>query len=297
MRNLRLTLAYDGSEFFGWQIQPNVPTVQGTLVETLRRITGEKIWLWASSRTDAGVHALAQVAHFKTRSPIPAENLQRALNNLLPPSIRVFGVEEVPLEFHARWHAQAKTYRYRILRAPICPPFLRHTVYHYPFPLDEAAMVEAAPLFEGEHDFSSFGTWDPEEAEHSRVRTVFSSRLESVGSSPGFVGAGLQPGRKHAGEATALAAAGGFSEGELIYTVRGRAFLRYMVRKMVGTLLEIGKGRLKPDDIARLFEARDRSQAGANVPPEGLYLVAVDYPEPGAQLVPHTRSAESGQEE
>ena len=229
LRNLKLTLAYDGSDFFGWQIQPNVTTVQGTLVDVLRRITGERIWLYGSSRTDAGVHAEGQAANFKTRNPIPAENLQRALNNLLPPSIRAVKVEEAPLEFHARFHARAKTYRYRILRAPICPPFVCRFVYHYPLPLDDRAMTDVAPLFEGQHDFTTFGTWDPEEAEQSRVRTVYLSRLE-----------------RHDGEE------------ELVYTVRGRSFLRYQVRKMVGTLIEVGKGRLKPEDIPRLFEARDR---------------------------------------
>ncbi len=261
LRNLKLTLAYDGSEFFGWQIQPNVTTVQGTLVDVLRRITGERIWLYGASRTDAGVHAEGQVANFKTRNPIPTENLQRALNNLLPPSIRVMKVEEVPLEFQARWHARGKTYRYRILRAPICPPFVSRFVYHYPLPLDDRAMAEAAPLFEGQHDFTTFGTWDPEEAEQSRVRTIYSSRLERRDQ-----------------------------EEELVYTVRGRSFLRYQVRKMVGTLIEIGKGRLKPEDIPRLFEARDRSQSGFTAPPEGLCLVEVECP---AEIVAAPASAQS----
>ncbi len=261
LRNLKLTLAYDGSEFFGWQIQPNVTTVQGTLADVLRRLTGERIWLHGSSRTDAGVHAEGQVASFKTRNPIPPENLQRALNNLLPPSIRAVKVEEAPLEFHARFHARAKTYRYRILRAPLCPPFVCRFVYHYPLPLDDRAMADAAALFEGQHDFTTFGTWDPEEAEQSRVRTVYSSRLERRDK-----------------------------EEELVYTVRGRSFLRYQVRKMVGTLIEIGKGRLKPEDIPRLFEARDRSQSGFTAPPEGLCLVEVEC---SAEIVAAPASAQS----
>ncbi|MCI0403132.1 MAG: tRNA pseudouridine(38-40) synthase TruA [Acidobacteria bacterium] len=260
-RNLKLTLAYDGSEFFGWQLQPDVPTVQGTLVDVLRRLTGEKIWLWGSSRTDAGVHAEGQVANFKTRNPIPPENLQRALNNLLPPSIRILRVEEVSPDFHARWHAQAKTYRYRILQAPICLPALWRFVYHYPLPLDAATMAAAAPLFEGERDFSSFGAWDPEEAEQSRIRTVYSSRIE------------VQP-----------------EVQEIIFTVRGRSFLRYQVRKLVGTLIEIGKGTLAPEDIPCIFAARDRSQSGFTAPPEGLTLVEVEYP---AEIVPAASSAQS----
>lgn len=250
MRTLKLTLAYDGSDFYGWQLQPDRPTVQGTLLDVLRTLTQEKIWLYGSSRTDGGVHALGQVAHFKTRTRIPTENFQRALNSLLPPTIRVTGVEEVSPRFHARWHATAKTYRYRMLRAPVCPPFAWRYVYHYPFPLDEEAMVRAAPLFEGEHDFSSFGSWDPEEAEQSKVRTIYSSRLERCPE-----------------------------EQELVYRVRGRSFLRYMVRKMVGTLIDVGKGKLRPEDIPLLFEARDRSRAGPTVPPEGLYLVEVEYPQ------------------
>ncbi len=259
LRNIKLTLAYDGSDFFGWQIQPNVTTVQGTVVDVLRRVTGERLWLYGASRTDGGVHAEGQVANFKTRNPIPAENLQRALNNLLPLSIRAMKVEEAPPEFHARWHAQAKTYRYRILRAAICSPVVCRFVYHYPLPLDDQAMATAAPLFEGQHDFTTFGTWDPEEAEESRVRTVYSSRLER-------------------------------RDDELVYTVRGRSFLRYQVRKMVGTLIEIGKGRLKPEDIPRLFEARDRSQSGFTAPPEGLCLVEVEYP---AEIVATPASAQS----
>jgi len=261
LRNLKLNLAYDGSEYFGWQIQPNVTTVQGTVVDVLRRITGERTWLYGASRTDAGVHAEGQVANFKTRNPIPAENLQRALNNLLPPSIRAMKVEEAPLEFHARWHAQAKTYRYRILRARLCPPFACRFVYHYPLSLDARAMAVAAPLFEGQHDFTTFGTWDPEEAEQSRVRTVYSSRIEQRDE-----------------------------EGELVYLVRGRSFLRYQVRKMVGTLIEVGKGGLKPEDIPRLFEARDRALSGFTAPPEGLCLVEVEYP---TEIVAAPASAQS----
>ncbi|MFQ5777198.1 MAG: tRNA pseudouridine(38-40) synthase TruA [Terriglobia bacterium] len=249
MRTLKLTLAYDGSEFYGWQLQPNLPTIQGTLLDTLRKLTQEKPRLYGCGRTDAGVHALGQVAHFKTRTQIPAENMRRALNSLLPPSVRVLAVEEVAPNFHSRWHALAKTYRYRILRAPICPPHLWRYVYHYPYPLDEEVMGRAAPRFEGERDFSSFGTWDPEEENRSRVRIVYSSRLERLPE-----------------------------QHELVYTVRGKSFLRYMVRKMVGTLIDVGKGRLGPEDIHRIFTARDRSQAGPTVPPEGLYLVAAEYP-------------------
>lgn len=251
MRNIKLTLAYDGTDFYGWAIQPDVPTIQGTVVDVLCKITQEKIRLHASGRTDAGVHAFGQVAHFKTRSTIPATNLQRALNCLLPPTIRVLEAKDMPVDFHARWHAQAKTYRYRILRAAVCPPFLWRYVYHYPFPLDVEAMMAVVPQFEGEHDFSSFSSWSSKDDEEKhKVRTVLSATLSWQQS-----------------------------EQELVFVVKGRAFLRHMVRKIVGTLIEIGKGRLAASDIPRIFAARDRTQAGPTVPASGLCLLEVAYPE------------------
>jgi tRNA pseudouridine38-40 synthase len=250
MRNLKLTLAYDGSAFHGWAVQPNVASVQGTLIETVSRITQEKVRVYGAGRTDAGVHALGQVANFKTRATIPAENFQRALNALLPAQIRVLRVEEMGPEFEARWNATGKIYRYRILRAPVCPPFLYRQVYHYPHPLDEESMVEAAPFFEGEHDFSSFCHWEEGDTKESRQRMIFSSSLTKDEE-----------------------------KDELVYTVHGRSFLRYMVRKIVGTLLAVGKGRIAPEDIPGIFEACDRSLAGATAPPEGLYMVEVQYPD------------------
>ena len=173
MRNLKLILAYDGSEFSGWQIQPEAATVQGTLASVIGRLTGEKVLPQGSGRTDAGVHALAQVATFATESPIPAENLAKALNAILPASIRVLEVAEAAPEFHARRSARAKTYRYRMYRGEICPPFLARYVWHYPYPLDENAMAEAAKLVVGEHDFTSFAAVDPEREKslsHERQR-------------------------------------------------------------------------------------------------------------------------------
>ena len=257
MRNLKLTLAYEGSSFRGWAVQPDVPSVQGALIETLRAVTQEDVRVYGAGRTDAGVHALGQVANFKTRSTIPTENFQKALNALLPASVRVLNVEEVSPNFHARWHAIGKTYRYRILRAPVCPPFETRRVYHYPFPLDEQAMMAAAPDFEGSHDFSSFATWDPENADENRVRAVNSSQLVRDDE-----------------------------RDELVYTVQGRAFLRYMVRKMVGTLIAIGNGNIRSDGIPAILEARDRSLAGPTAPPEGLYMVEVRYPRQDEPLQP-----------
>src|SRR6267154_5437661 len=165
MRNLKLVLAYDGTDFCGWQVQPDAPSIQGTLASAIGRITSEKVLPQGSGRTDAGVHALGQVASFQTDSVIPAENLIIALNDILPVSIRVLEADEVPEDFHARKSAKAKTYRYRIYRGAICPPFLAKYVWHYPYPLEESAMVAAARVVVGEHDFTSFAAVDPERVE------------------------------------------------------------------------------------------------------------------------------------
>ena len=250
MRNLKLTLSYDGTDFRGWQIQPDGPTIQGTLASAIGRITGEKVLPQGSGRTDAGVHALAQVATFSTESVIPAANLAVALNDILPAAIRVLEVCEVPIEFHARKSAGAKTYRYRMYRNAICPPFLARYVWHYPYPLNEDAVISAAPLIEGEHDFTSFAAVDPERGlepeERSNVRRVFSSTWRREGD-------------------------------ELVYEVRGNGFLHHMVRNLVGTFLLVGKGTLKTQDVTTILEARNRSTAGATAPASGLYLVAVEY--------------------
>jgi tRNA pseudouridine38-40 synthase len=249
MRNLKLVLAYDGTEYSGWQVQPAAATIQGTLAIAIGRVTGEKVLPQGSGRTDAGVHALSQVATFATDSPIPAENLVNALNDVLPSAIRVLEAAEMPAEFHARKSAQAKTYRYRIYRGPICPPFLARYVWHYPYPLDEAMMQQVAAAIVGEHDFTSFAAVDPErgpQEEVSNVRRIFGSSWERQGD-------------------------------EFVYTVRGNGFLHHMVRNLVGTFLLVGKGTLKPDDIASILGARSRSAAGATAPAGGLCLVSVEY--------------------
>lgn len=250
MRNLKITLAYDGSDFYGWQVQPERATVQGTLAAAIERVTGSKVLPQGSGRTDAGVHALAQVASCQVDAGIPTENLTRALNHVLPPAVRVLGVEEAAPEFHARKSARAKTYRYRIYRGEICPPFLARYVYHHPYPLDEEAMQDAAAAIPGEHDFTSFAAVDPErgreEEESSNVRTIYSSEWTRDGE-------------------------------ELIYTVRGSGFLHHMVRNLVGTFLLVGKGTLDRAGMKRILEARDRSTAGPTAPACGLYLVSVEY--------------------
>jgi tRNA pseudouridine38-40 synthase len=249
-RNLKLILSYDGAEFSGWQVQPNAITVQGTLASAIGRITGEKVLPQGSGRTDAGVHALAQVVTFVTESSVPTENFVKALNDILPASVRVLDVAEARPEFHARHSARAKTYRYRIFRTPICPPFLARYVWHYPYPLDEATMGRAASLAVGEHDFTSFAAVDPERGREeealSNIREIFSSSWERTGD-------------------------------EFVYTVCGSGFLHHMVRNLVGTFILVGKGTLAWEDVTRILAARNRSVAGPTAPASGLYLVSVEY--------------------
>ncbi len=274
MRNLKLILSYDGAEFAGWQVQPGRTTVQGTLASAIGRLSGEKVLPQGSGRTDAGVHALAQVASFATASAIPVENWLRALNDILPASIRVLEVAEAGPEFHARKSARAKTYRYRILRCAICPPFLARYVWHYPYPLEEAEMIAAAGLIVGEHDFTSFAAVDPE-----RVERMAAS--EDVGASnAGTNDIGTNDIGTNQGTTNVrmiFSSSWTRESDELIYTVRGSGFLHHMVRNLVGTFLLMGKGTVSRGDLQRILDARERSAAGPTAPASGLYLVAVEY--------------------
>jgi tRNA pseudouridine38-40 synthase len=277
VRNLKLILSYDGSEFAGWQVQPGAATVQGTLASAIGRVTGEKVLAQGSGRTDAGVHALEQVVTFVTESPVPAANFVKALNDVLPPSVRVLEVAEVAADFHARKSARAKTYRYRIYRAAICPPFLARYVWHYPFPLDEPAMMRAAGSVEGEHDFTSFAAVDPERAPE---RVPERAREPSAGILPAFAGGENARGREGAPASNIRRIFSSSWErhgDEFVYTVRGSGFLHHMVRNLVGTFILVGKRTLQPEDLTRILEARNRSAAGATAPASGLYLVNVEY--------------------
>lgn len=251
-RQWKLLLAYDGTDFRGWQVQPEHITVQGELQQAIERVTGEQILPQGSGRTDAGVHALGQVASFPLAAPIPPANFLRALNRTLPESIRVLSAETVSDDFHARHSACGKSYEYRIFRGEICPPFLSRYVYSLNWPLDFAAMQAAAARVVGEHDFTSFAASDPDltqrqqEEPASNVRTIFSSQWAQ--------------------------------EGELfVYRVHGTGFLHHMVRNLVGTFLSVGRGHYSPDDIPDILEAKNRSHAGSTAPARGLFLVSVDY--------------------
>jgi len=240
MRRIRIQVAYDGTAFHGWQVQPGLPTIQGALEEILSGMEGRPVHVAGSGRTDAGVHALAQVAAFSIANPIPLPNLRRAINRLLPPAIRVLAAEEAAPDFHPRFQATAKTYEYRIVRGEVCSPFEWPFVHHYPYQLDEERMLRLAPAIAGEHDFTAFAATDDRDAEgQSKVRTVFSSVLEAT------------PGR-------------------LVYRIRGSGFLKHMVRNLVGTLIEAGKG-----NIAELDRLPERS--GPTAPAKGLFLVGVEY--------------------
>jgi tRNA pseudouridine38-40 synthase len=248
LRRIRITLAYDGTRYHGWQVQPGLPTIQGVLEEIIGGMEGSPVHVAGSGRTDAGVHALAQVAAFTIVNPIPVDNLQRALNRLLPPAIRVLDAAETHAAFHPRFDAVAKTYQYTLFRAPICPPFQWRYVHHHPFPLNEDAMREAARVFEGEHDFTAFAASDNrDEREKSRVRRIFRSELVRSGDI-------------------------------LLYTVRGSGFLKHMVRNIVGTLLETGRGNIAAPEVVRLLSSDISGKSGPTAPAKGLTLQSVEYP-------------------
>jgi tRNA pseudouridine38-40 synthase len=252
MRNIRLVLAYDGTDFHGWQRQPTAPTIQSCLEEAIQKLTGEAAQVYGSGRTDAGVHALHQVANFETHSPIPCPNLAKALNGLLPPAIRVKAAVEALPSFHARYDVRSKTYRYRILLTPVCSPFMWRFVCHHPYALDRERMAKAARIFEGEHDFTSFAGANGQEDEgagtKSMVRVIFRSHLL------------WRP-----------------QTSMLVYEVAGSGFLHHMVRNIVGTLMEVGRGKLTPHDVLRILIARNRTQAGPTAPAQSLCLVKVEY--------------------
>ncbi|HLH44318.1 MAG TPA: tRNA pseudouridine(38-40) synthase TruA [Bryobacteraceae bacterium] len=247
MRRIRITVSYDGTCYHGWQIQPNLPTIQSAIQDVLAKIEGVPVHVTGSGRTDAGVHALAQVAAFDLNNPIPCDNLRRAMNRLLPRDIRVIEAAEAAPDFHPRYHALAKTYEYRLWRAEVCPPFEHLYVHHHPYPLNEPCMAELAPLIEGEHDFSAFAASDDaDELGRSKIRRVFSSCLQRSGE-------------------------------KLIYRVRGSGFLKHMVRNIVGVLLEAGKGNLDRAGLEARLRPGSVIPPGPTAPARGLFLIGVEY--------------------
>ena len=270
VKNWKLTLAYDGTDYSGWQVQPGACTIQGELQAALGRTVGESPLPQGSGRTDAGVHALGQVASFFLRAPIPADNLRRALNRTLPAAIRILDAKPALETFHARHSAVAKTYEYRVFREMICPPALARYVLACSWPLNLEKMQSAARLLEGEHDFLSFAATDPDlgsrilqcngpdldpDGAHeakSSIRTIFSSTWERQKCDTGEM---------------------------LFYRVKGSGFLHYMVRNLVGTLIDVGRGRTDVEDIPKILAVRSRAVAGPTAPAQGLFLHSVEYSE------------------
>jgi len=254
----KLTVAYDGTDFCGWQVQPGRATVQGTLADAIERVTGERVLPQGSGRTDAGVHARGQVASFALDAAIPAASFLRAVNRRLPEAIRVLRAEAASPEFHARHSARAKTYEYIICRSEICPPWVSRFAWALNWPLDPQAMQAAAQMVVGRHDFTSFAASDPdlstrraageacEAGREDNTRTIFESQWRAEGDL-------------------------------LIYRVRGNGFLHHMVRNLVGTFVDAGRGRIAPDEMRRILDAGFRGAAGATAPARGLFLDSVEY--------------------
>jgi tRNA pseudouridine38-40 synthase len=247
MRRLRFEVAYDGTDFHGWQVQPGLATIQAVLEEIISGMEGKPVHVAGSGRTDAGVHAYAQVAAVTIENPIPLDNFRRAVNRLLPHTIRIDKVTEMPLPFHPRFDARRKTYEYRIFRDEICPPFEQRFVCHYPYPLNEQAMMQAASLLIGEHDFTAFAAADNRDPEKfSRVRCILASEVTRCD--------------KH-----------------LAYRVTGSGFLKHMVRNIMGVLVEVGKGNLTNDDVRARLRPNCGIRPGPSMPPRGLFLMSVEY--------------------
>ena len=244
MRRIRLRVAYDGTAYCGWQVQPEVPTIEGELNQAISRLTKEEIIVIGASRTDAGVHAKGNVAVFDTESTIPADRFAYALNPLLPEDIVVVASDEVEADWHPRHCDTEKTYEYKILNSKFPDPMRRRDTYHVSFDLDLEKMREAAGYLKGEHDFKSFCCVRTQA--ESTVRTVYSLDVDK-------------------------------KDDEIHITITGNGFLYNMVRIIAGTLIQVGKGRFEPEYIQYMLDACDRTQAGQTAPPQGLTLMKIDY--------------------
>jgi tRNA pseudouridine38-40 synthase len=283
-----MTVAYDGTNYCGWQVQPNGESVQAAIERAILKLTGEQVSVLSAGRTDSGVHALGQVVSFRTSSPIPGNGLRKALQKFLQPDVIIRDLQDTHSEFHATYSARKKRYRYVIHNSRTHNPFLRNYVWHRHSRLDSDAMHDAAQELIGRFDFRSFESHWPNKA--TSVRTVMELTVRREGYCPIFF---ERPG----GLCGVLTSGGGFdaqSEGEFIWIeIVADGFLYNMVRAIVGTLLHVGTGRWDSQDIRRIRDAMDRSQAGDTAPPQGLYLVEVDYgdndPQAGPVLSPESR--------
>lgn len=274
MRNIRMTIQYDGTAYSGFQSQANARTVQDELESALAKITKAPVRVVGAGRTDAGVHALGQVVSFKTEARMPADRFAYAANSLLPPDIRVVASEEVGMDFHARFSAKSKVYRYTIFVSRFPSAILRNYAWHIPQSLDTAAMERAAQALLGTHDFTSFSAAGAEA--RTRIRTVHGICWDRAAVADAWLPFGPSP-DAYAGSAAARAF-GLSGSGELIhFFIEADGFLYNMVRIIVGTLVEVGKGKLGPEDVPRILQARDRTVAPATAPPMGLYLYDVRY--------------------
>jgi tRNA pseudouridine38-40 synthase len=256
-RTVKLTIAYDGTDFAGWQRQTADRTVQATIEDALAPIEGGPIVITGSGRTDAGVHAVGQVASVSLESTIANDTLQRALNATLPPDVRIMRVEDVPAGFNARFDARQKTYHYTIYSGTVLPPMLRRQVWHVKGPLDADGMNAAAALLIGTHDFAAFQASGGEVATTVRELTVSRVTRAGAGSAEGAQGADVP--------------------NVLLYEVTGSGFLRHMVRTIVGTLVDVGRGRRRVDDMHAILASGDRGRASATAPAQGLTLWEVEY--------------------
>jgi tRNA pseudouridine38-40 synthase len=244
VNNYKIILHFDGTDYCGWQYQaPPQRTIQGELLRALKIIAKKRVLITGSSRTDAGVHSTGLTANFHLKINIEALSLQKALNSLLPEDIRVVACEIVDKSFNARFHARSKTYIYRIFFGQVCSPFISRYVTHIPYPLNLRKMRKAVPYFTGEKDFSSFTSDEPQKNRNREV-TEFSMRVR--------------------GE-------------EITFTIKGKSFLRYMVRNIMGTIIDVGRGKIDVKDIPGIFAAKDRRMGGQTAPPGGLTLARVEY--------------------
>lgn len=264
-KNILLTVSYDGTPFSGWQRQPGRMTVQGELERAVSELVGRPVKINGCSRTDAGVHALGQRAGFSEDISIPVENIRRALNDMLPGSIRIVSCEEKPEGFHARFDSRGKTYIYRIVNGPMKDPFERNYCYHVRRPLDVDKMRRAAAFIEGTHDFACFQASGGQERE-TTVRTIYELDIEEEKRRP-FLPAGRE----------ADDADGYFGGKEIVLSVTGDGFLYNMVRIITGTLVDAGLGKILPENLPDIIEGKDRRKAGHTAPARGLYLAEVYY--------------------